>query len=323
MSGPPILLFGAPRSGTSWLGRILDSHPDTLMRHEPDSIDPDPGYPFVPDDLPCPGAEAHLDRLSRCRVLKASGSRPVFAKSFQGAAARLLRRACIYGFKGAERYLHPAFGRLQVPDLADPVRARLVIKSVALGRMGAWAAAWPHARVVLIVRHPCGHAASVLHGQRRGYLARAHPLGFVDCAEARRLGLTQERLEAATPAERAAWRWAVLNARALQQVPDALVVTYEALCADPAAVARQVLDHCGLPWSAQTEAFIAHSTQGNGGFFETRRDPVAAANRWRTSFTDARLVIETVAGTRPAKLFDLSADLAGLAAEQALSARVA
>ena len=36
MSGPPILLFGAPRSGTSWLGRILDSHPDTLMRHEPD-----------------------------------------------------------------------------------------------------------------------------------------------------------------------------------------------------------------------------------------------------------------------------------------------
>src|SRR5690606_26486931 len=33
----PILLFGMPRSGTTWIGKIFDSHPDTLYRHEPDS----------------------------------------------------------------------------------------------------------------------------------------------------------------------------------------------------------------------------------------------------------------------------------------------
>ena len=32
-----VLLFGMPRSGTTWLGKIFDSHPDTLYRHEPDS----------------------------------------------------------------------------------------------------------------------------------------------------------------------------------------------------------------------------------------------------------------------------------------------
>src|ERR1700757_2925244 len=31
-----ILILGSPRSGTSWLAKIVDSHPDVLFRHEPD-----------------------------------------------------------------------------------------------------------------------------------------------------------------------------------------------------------------------------------------------------------------------------------------------
>ena len=33
----PILAIGMPRSGTTWIGKILDSHPRTLYRHEPDT----------------------------------------------------------------------------------------------------------------------------------------------------------------------------------------------------------------------------------------------------------------------------------------------
>ena len=32
-----VLIFGMPRSGTTWLGKLFDSHPSTLYRHEPDS----------------------------------------------------------------------------------------------------------------------------------------------------------------------------------------------------------------------------------------------------------------------------------------------
>src|SRR6185312_4530492 len=35
---PCILIFGLPRSGTTWIGKLFDSHPDTLYRHEPDSV---------------------------------------------------------------------------------------------------------------------------------------------------------------------------------------------------------------------------------------------------------------------------------------------
>ena len=33
-----ILLLGSPRSGTTWLGKLFDSHPNTLYLHEPDSV---------------------------------------------------------------------------------------------------------------------------------------------------------------------------------------------------------------------------------------------------------------------------------------------
>ena len=32
-----ILLFGMPRSSTTWIGKVFDSHPEEVYRHEPDS----------------------------------------------------------------------------------------------------------------------------------------------------------------------------------------------------------------------------------------------------------------------------------------------
>ena len=40
LAATAILIVGAPRSGTTWLAKIFDSHPATLYRHEPDEIVP-------------------------------------------------------------------------------------------------------------------------------------------------------------------------------------------------------------------------------------------------------------------------------------------
>lgn len=310
---PPILVIGAPRSGTSWLGAILDSHPATLLRHEPDTIDRDLSYGFVTDEMNCAAARRHLECLSHCRMLKAAGARPIFRKYYRSLVARVLRAGLIYGFKGAENYVHPAFRRLRVPDLVDRGWPRVVIKSVDLGRAPVWTHAWPEMPAVLIVRHPCGHAASVLAGQRSGHLPPRHPLTFADCEHGRKYGISPHFLETQPPEIQTAWRWAVLNDRALEQMRAPLVITYESLCADPVGVSRRVFAHCGLAWNQQSETFIARSTSGDGAFFETRRNPKVAAERWRTIFPAAATVMRTVQGTRAASLFDLEADLAELA----------
>ena len=35
--GSRVMLVGSPRSGTTWMAKIIDSHPQVLYRHEPDS----------------------------------------------------------------------------------------------------------------------------------------------------------------------------------------------------------------------------------------------------------------------------------------------
>jgi hypothetical protein len=33
-----VIILGLPRSGTTWISKILDSHPAVVYRHEPDSV---------------------------------------------------------------------------------------------------------------------------------------------------------------------------------------------------------------------------------------------------------------------------------------------
>src|SRR5271154_2625415 len=46
---PPILIIGYARSGTSWLGKIFDSHPDVMYLHEPDKLLPGKELPYFCD----------------------------------------------------------------------------------------------------------------------------------------------------------------------------------------------------------------------------------------------------------------------------------
>src|ERR1700733_6917179 len=101
-----ILILGAPRSGTSWLAKIFDSHPDVLYRHEPDTV-------LRTWDLPwmCPPGEVHLHverarsylrQLIAIATLKTAGSLPMFSKRYQGTLARLTRAAIIHALQAAD-----------------------------------------------------------------------------------------------------------------------------------------------------------------------------------------------------------------------------
>jgi hypothetical protein len=276
-----ILIVGAPRSGTTWLAKIFDSHPDVLYRHEPDEVVP------ATDSI-----EQDVAGWVRQHDARTAGKRPFFRKSWQAAPASLLRSSLAYAGAAAERIGLPGW---PIPDLGDLRRARVVIKSVRLNTgIGAFVRAYPSARAVLIVRHPCGQIASVMRGARDGRFALAEPgtdMPFDEAAAvqfAARHGVNEPEFQRLPDAAKYAWSWRAFNEPAWHAISGAgnvRAVVYEELCAKPEAQMRALLAFSGLPWHGQTETFLVRSTRfaGAAGYYAVVRNSIAAAERWRTA----------------------------------------
>lgn len=292
-----ILLFGIGRSGTTWLGKIFDSHPDTLYRHEPDSRGTLNALPLFAAG---PDAESYRDfledyiaRLPAIRSEKVAASLPIFPKSYYSPKTLALRRLFAFGLKAAAR----VGGSMPAPDWTGFHRRRditLVWKSIeSLGRLGVIARIRPDARCLLIVRHPCGYAASVLHGEAKRKFESGTPThedwGIFDrllaLPKARELGLDLAQVRAMAPVERLALKWALYHEHALahtEGLDNVLPVRYEDFCERPIEETRRAFQYCRLPWNPATERFIAHSTaQDNGDYYSVFKNPRVSADKWR------------------------------------------
>lgn len=318
----PILLFGLPRSGTTWIGKVFDSHPATLYRHEPDSGGAlDTVLPLLPDvqDSPsyAPALNAFIDALPANRSLRITGKLPVFPKAYHQPLGFALRRGLLLGGKAAGRWI-------SVPPLPEFIRGShrepvyLTWKSIeSLGRLGVFARAVPNARAVHIMRHPCGYVASVLSGEAHGLLPGAVPASedygiiemLLETAPARRAGVTLEQLQGLQPVERLAWRWRLFNEKALEDLAgldNAHTVLYEDLCEAPVAAYRKLFEFAQLPWHPQTEAFVSQSTQSErAAYFSVFKDPKRAAWSWREKLSteDQALIMATVADSPAGALY--------------------
>jgi hypothetical protein len=276
-----ILIVGAPRSGTTWLAKILDSHPDVLYRHEPDEMAPASG-----------SIGASMARWILQRDPRTAGKRPFFPKTWQPAPARLLRTGLTYAGALASGIGLAAW---PIPDLGSIARARVVIKSVRLSAgIGDFARAYPKGRALLILRHPCGQVASVMRGTRDGRFDLAvagTDMPFDEVAAitfAARYGMDEATFQRQPDAAKYAWSWREFNETAVASIADqsnARVVVYEELCSNPLDEARAILSFAGLAWNEQTETFLRRSTSfvGPAGYYAVVRDSLAAASRWRAT----------------------------------------
>ena len=332
MSGPPpamkgtdgiaplVLLIGSGRTGTTWIGRIFDSVPQTIYLHEPDLVVYDPAFPVVPDPETMPElvavADRFLDRLAGARPLKAVAARPILRKPYRSTPAHFLRNALIYGLRGLEEVIGSRVQKLHVPDLVGRRhRAGLttVIKSVSgLGRLPIFAAARPTTPIVHVIRHPCAVVASLLRGIAEGKMPRPRLYDpQLRLPPAQRRGLDRAAADRLDDLETIAWRWLVMNEWALEAAPgDARVrvLRYEDMALDPMTTARELLAWCGLPWTEATENFLSRSSRGPAEgvrYHGVIRDSRAASERWREELDEAQIArIEAITGdSAPGRLY--------------------
>ena len=79
-----VLLFGMPRSGTTWLGKLFDAQRQTYYLHEPDSVDANINIPLLLDAKTAESSplSAQLPKWFRNKAEKVIASRPFFAKDY-------------------------------------------------------------------------------------------------------------------------------------------------------------------------------------------------------------------------------------------------
>lgn len=303
-SRDPVFIVGGARSGTTFLAKLFDSHPDVLYRHEPDSVLVNTQIPFVPraDEIErfAEPARRYLEALCHVSATKVSGQAPFFDKSYRSGLQRKCLLANLYLAKAAERLCGPLRRKsLPVADFINGAdeRVRCVMKSVdSPWRTPLFAKAMPNLRVVHIVRHPCAVVNSRLRGiesKLMGSYTYLRPPFEAGMAEG--YPFTLEELEAASFEEKTAFLWMICNQRIhdeLENLGRYSMVVYEDLCRDLEATTRRLFEGVDLAWSPQTQKFIDDletSDRRDAGYFNVLRPPLTSLDKWREQLSGEQI----------------------------------
>lgn len=292
-----VFVAGAGRSGTTWLGKILDANRETFYKAEPDNRNRLPWFRELPsriDPIPesqhfgPPFAKA-LEQAFWHHALDFV-QRPHFDKDF-------LRNRAYRGLTlllRTERKLRlvdkPV---LRIPRwmFVSERTPRLVVKSVVSNLRLAWLhQQFPGFRIVLVIRHPGGYLSSWLRGQRShswsgfGDRARLDPT-VLPFPRRDQLDRYAKVWVEGSPFERELIYWIVANETpilALRDTGALHVVVYEKLCAEPERVSRAVYEFCDLPFTEQAREFLTQSTDRHEeDYYSVFKNSQRVASEWR------------------------------------------
>lgn len=281
-----VFLVGFPRSGTTWLGKLYDSHPDTVYRHEPFGRE----YGSFGLDLYRKikfGRAISADERTHVvqtliRALPNTSKPPFFRKSYRRMHMPRMQSA-LWSSAKFGRVPATIYQALYTPQRGTPV---LVVKETASDAVvrEAISCIKPD-KVILIVRHPYEVIASHIVGIKKGKLPsskledRLQWLDMhADFAQHREAILTMSEVEFL------ALVWRIHNETYLKLCCHRMTVLYESLVRDSENQMHKLFDFSGLEMHRQVEKFIQLSTRGSStNYFSVykKRSP----NSWRSVLT--------------------------------------
>ena len=81
------IILGSPRSGTTLIAKLIDSHPEVLYRHEPDVVNKNNVIPFHPDkrnvDEYTDNVRQYINTLIHAKDLRTAFKLPLFKKKYR------------------------------------------------------------------------------------------------------------------------------------------------------------------------------------------------------------------------------------------------
>ena len=293
-------IFGSSRSGTTWLGAIVDSHPEILYRFEPfhrlqktqslikEIYDLTRSDNFSAQDVP---------RIYNCLLpaYPESEKPPFFSKNFSTRLS--FGKSFLWPLARKNALGDHLFRYLYTPK-GKPM---LVFKEVDYPDMVVKFLTETDIPIVYIIRHPCAVVSSIMRGQENSVMPmpekRLMVLKRVMTKHEPKLAeMYGDKLDKLTISEQEALYWLVEIGRALracQKSPNGSIVIYEELTERPLEVAREVFQHFNLTMPEESVAFIEESTQKSltsaikrgevnmNQYFTVFRDPKIARDRWK------------------------------------------
>jgi hypothetical protein len=316
------VITGNGRSGTNWLETILDSSPLTHCRSEPYDI---PTSPFnqIPQVWKAGKAAPDMERF--------------WDETVRWSRSRIGRRD--HAFTSPKRFVHPLARISGVTRLIAHSKSRRMIAFLQPSlRQGEWRMPWwigsqrrleqaypvfkinldrqmvswilehrPQARILHIVRHPCGRLSSWLSRYVAG--RNADDILAVRKDRLRRICEAEPEwivkfgdIGAMSLVECEVWFWRYLNESVYAVAhnhPGYLRLVYEDLVDAPLENARKAYAFSGLPWDSHVEAII---TAGLNGSIWGKRSgtPTSIAYAWKTKLSPEHVrIVESIVHDSP------------------------
>lgn len=305
-------IFGTGRSGTTWLGSIVSSHPEISYRFEPfhrlyktnteinRTIDLIRSDTFSEKDLP-QIYRALAPAYPECE------KPPFFTKKYSIRAGRKLAWPLSRN-NPLGAYI---FKRIYTPR----ERPMLIFKEVDYVDILTKLIEQTEIPIVYIVRHPCAVVSSVIRGQKNSLMPskrRSVLASLLAKHEPLLAKKYRDRLDSLKVCEQEALLWLIDVGRALRACKNSsngLVVVYEQLTQLPLETSEKVFQHFALDMTSESIAFIEESTQSSSSsriksgevgidpYFSVFRDPKISRDRWKEEMspedqTRVRKVVE-------------------------------